>query len=62
MPFFWLTYRYPDARAAGVVVIEFRGLLHTRLKALLAGADRRLGFASAQQLDPASSVQIPART
>jgi hypothetical protein len=31
-----------------------------RLKALLSGADRRLGFASAQQLDPASSEQISA--
>jgi hypothetical protein len=57
---FWLTYRYPDGRAAGVVVIEFRALLHARLKASLAGADRELEFASGQQLDPLSAEQIPA--
>jgi hypothetical protein len=37
---FWLTYRHLDGRAAGVVVIESTGLLHARLEALLAGADR----------------------
>jgi hypothetical protein len=43
---FWLTYRHPDGRAAGVVVIESVGLLHARLKASLAGADRELEFVS----------------
>jgi hypothetical protein len=53
-------YRYPDGRAAGVVVIESRGLLHARLKASLAGADRGLEFASGHQLDLESAGQIPA--
>jgi hypothetical protein len=57
---FWLTYRYPDHRAAGVVVIESYGLLHARLVASLAGADRGLEFASGHQLDPESAGQIPA--
>jgi hypothetical protein len=58
---FWLTYRHPDDRAAGVVVVESRsGLLHARLKASLAGADRELEFASGHQLDPLSAEQIPA--
>jgi hypothetical protein len=55
---FWLTYRHPDA--AGVVVIESHGLLHARLKASLAGADRGLEFASGHQLDLESAGQIPA--
>jgi hypothetical protein len=54
MPLFWLTYHHPDGRAASVVVIESRGLLHARLKASLAGANRGLEFASGQQLDPIS--------
>jgi hypothetical protein len=48
---FWITYRHSDGRAAGVVVIESNGLLHARLKASLAGADRELEFASGHQLD-----------
>jgi hypothetical protein len=57
---FWLTYRHSDGRAAGVVVIESRsGILHARLKASLAGADRGVEFASGQQLDPVSAEQIP---
>jgi hypothetical protein len=57
---FWLTYRHPDGRAAGVVVIESPGLLHARLNASLAGADQGLEFATGQQLDPESAGQIPA--
>jgi hypothetical protein len=60
MPLFWLTYRHFDGRAAGVVVIESRGLLHARLKASPAGADRQLEFASGHQLDPISAEQTPA--
>jgi putative tryptophan/tyrosine transport system substrate-binding protein len=45
-----LTYGYPDARAAGVVLIESTGLLHARLKASLAGADRDLEFVSGHKL------------
>jgi hypothetical protein len=56
----WLTYRDPDGRSAGVVVIESGDLLHARPKASLAGADRELEFASGQQLDPLSAEQIPA--
>jgi hypothetical protein len=40
--------------------IESHGLLHARLKASLAGADRELEFASRHQLDPESAGQIPA--
>jgi hypothetical protein len=57
---FWLTYRHPDGSAAGVVAIESRGLLHARLKAALAGADRELEFASGHQLDPVSAQLIVA--
>jgi hypothetical protein len=52
---FWLT-----CRPAGVVVMESRGLLHARLMASLAGADRGLEFASGHQLDPESAGQVPA--
>jgi hypothetical protein len=52
VPLFWLTYRHPDGRAAGVVVIESRsGLLQAGLKASLAGAARGLEFASGHWLD-----------
>jgi len=61
VPLFWLTYRHPNGRAAGVVVIESGDLLHARFKAALAGADRKLDFASCHQLDPASVDQIPAK-
>jgi hypothetical protein len=57
---FWLTYRQLDGLGVGVVVIESRGLLHARLMASLAGADRGLKFVSGQQLDPESAGQIPA--
>jgi hypothetical protein len=40
--------------------MESHGLLHARLRASLAGADRGLEFASAHQLDPLSAEQIPA--
>jgi hypothetical protein len=60
VPLFWLTYRHSDGRTAGVVVIESRGLLHARLKASLAGADREMEFASGHQLDPLGGEQIPA--
>jgi hypothetical protein len=43
-----------------VVVIESGGLLHTRLKASPAGADRELEFAAGHQLDPLSAELIPA--
>jgi hypothetical protein len=46
--------------AAGVVVIESHGLLHARLKASPAGADRGLEFASGHQLDPISPQLVPA--
>jgi hypothetical protein len=52
---FWLTHRH-----SGVVVIVSGDLLHARLKASLAGADRQMEFASGHQLDPLSAEQIPA--
>jgi hypothetical protein len=67
MPLFWLTYRHPNGRAAGVVVIESGDLFHARLKAALAGANRELDaqrgyaeFASGHQLEPESARQVPA--
>jgi hypothetical protein len=57
---FWLIYRHSDGSAAGVVVVESPGLLHARLKASLAGADRELEFGSGHQLDPLSAELIPA--
>jgi hypothetical protein len=45
---FWLTYRHSDGNAAGVVIIESGDLLHARLNASPAGADRELEFASGQ--------------
>jgi hypothetical protein len=56
---FWLTYRRSDGSAAGVVVIESGDLLHARLTAPLAGADRGLEFASGHQLDQVSAEVIP---
>jgi hypothetical protein len=56
---FWLTYRHPDGRAAGVVVIESRGLVHARLVASLAGADRGLEFVSGHKLDEESAIAYP---
>jgi hypothetical protein len=44
VPLFWLTYHHPDG--PGVVVIESTGLLHARLNASLARADRGLAFVS----------------
>jgi hypothetical protein len=58
---FWLTYRHPDGRAASVVVIESHGLLHARLKASLAGADREPEFVSGHQLDKENARQVPAK-
>jgi hypothetical protein len=55
-----LTYRHSDGSAAGAVVIVSGDLLHARLKASLAGADRELEFAFGHQLDPVSAEMIPA--
>jgi hypothetical protein len=50
----------PNRRVLLVVVIESRsGLLHARLKAALADADRELQFVCGHQLDPKSAGQIP---
>jgi hypothetical protein len=57
---FWLTYRHPDGCAAGVVVMESHGLLHARLKASVAGADREPEFVSGRRLDQESAGHIPA--
>jgi hypothetical protein len=61
LPVFWLNYRHSNGRAAGVVVIESGDLLHARLKAALAGADREIEFASGHQLDQESAGQIPVK-
>jgi hypothetical protein len=56
----WLTYRHPDGRTAGVVVIESSDPLNARLMASLSGVDQGLEFASGHPLDPESAGQIPA--
>jgi hypothetical protein len=42
VPLFWLTYRHPDGRAAGVVVVDSPDLLQARFKAAVHGFDRGL--------------------
>jgi hypothetical protein len=49
------------AALRGMVVIESHGLLHARLNASLAGADRGLEFLSGYQLDHESAAYIPAK-
>jgi hypothetical protein len=56
---YWLNYRHPDGRHAGVAVIEAGGLIHARMKAALAALDDGLQFASAQELGDDSALQIP---
>jgi hypothetical protein len=68
VPRFWLTYRfpigravrYPNGRAAGVVVLDAPDLLQAKFKAAVYGDDRGLEFASGHQLDTLSAEQIPA--
>jgi hypothetical protein len=61
VPLFWLTYRHPDDRAAGVVVIDSPDLLQARFKAAVHGFDRGLDFEPGHQLDQESAGQIPAK-
>ncbi len=59
VPLFWLTYRNPDGRAAGVV-IESPDLLQPRFKPAVYEMDRGLEIASGHQLDH-RRVQVRSR-
>ena len=37
---FWLNYRHPGGRAAGVVVVESAALIQARMKAAVTGLDQ----------------------
>ncbi len=60
MPLFWLRYRHPDSRFAGVVVLESDTLIRARMKAAASGAVQGLDFVGAHQLDKGSARLIPA--
>ncbi len=60
MPLFWLRYRHPDSRFAGVVVLESDTLIRARMKAAASGAVQGLDFVGAHQLDKGSARRIPA--
>jgi hypothetical protein len=57
VPLFWLNYRNSKHRA--VVVVEAEALVAARMKAALAGLDVAMDFASGNELDEASSQQVP---
>ena len=59
MSLFWLNYRHPDGRAAGVVVMEAQALTAARMKAAGAGLDHGFDFADGHQLDEISALLIP---
>ena len=58
MPVFWLNYRDPDGRPAGVVVLESSALIQARMKAAVLGLNSGLEC-DGHQLDEASTTQIP---
>jgi hypothetical protein len=60
VPLFWLRYRHPDGRFAGVVVLKSDTLIRARMKAAGSEAVQGLDFVGAHQLDKASARQIPA--
>src|SRR5260370_39642211 len=60
VPLFWLRYRHPDSRFAGVVVLESDTLIRARMKAAASGAVQGLDFVGAHQLDKGSARRIPA--
>jgi hypothetical protein len=57
--FFWLNYRYPHGRFAGVVVLKSSALISARMMAAVYGLDEGLEFASGHELDQTSADQIP---
>jgi hypothetical protein len=58
VPLFWLNYRDPEGRPAGVVVLESSALIQARMKAAVLGLDPGLEC-EGHQLDEASATQIP---
>ena len=59
VPLFWLNYRDPDGRAAGVVVMRAQALIAARLKAAVVGLDQGFDFADGHQLEEMSARHIP---
>jgi hypothetical protein len=57
VPLYWLNYRHPDGRFAGVVVAESYTHIHASMKAAVSGADRGLDFAGVHEIE--SGRQIP---
>jgi hypothetical protein len=55
---YYLNYRHPDGRFAGVVVVESYTHLDASMKAAVSGADRGLDLAGVQELE--SGRHIPA--
>ena len=58
MPLFWLNYRDPEGRSAGVVVLESSALIQARMKAAVLGLDPGLEC-EGHQLDEASGHPDP---
>jgi hypothetical protein len=59
VPLFWLNYRHPRGRFAGVVVIESSTLVSARMAAAVYGLNDRLEFESGQELDQESALKVP---
>jgi len=58
VPLFWLNYRDPEGRPAGVVVLESSALIQARMKAAVLGLDPGLEC-DGHQLDEVGATQIP---
>ena len=56
-PLFWLNYRDPEGRSAGVVVLELSALIQARMKAAVLGLDPGLEC-EGHQLDEVGATQI----
>ena len=59
MSLYWLNYRSPDGRFAGVVVLEANALTYARMKAAVFGLDQGLDFVGGHELDEGSTRQMP---
>ncbi len=57
VPLFWLNYRNTERRA--VAIVEAEALVAARMKAAPTGLDVGMDFAGGNELDEASSQQIP---
>jgi hypothetical protein len=57
VPLFWLNYRDPEGRLAGVAVLESSALIQARMKAAVLGLDPGLEC-EGPQLDEVGATQI----